>query len=125
MKRVTRNVDPDCAQDLLERVPRACISFVGDDGPEAMPVVLVWREGRYLVGPTDGVERLPRADQEVVLLVDEGTYWFDLRAIAVRGLVKTVEGPADVPPAPTWFEVVPHTTVAWDYGKLRELNDAG
>jgi hypothetical protein len=50
MKRVTRNIDPVYARDLLERVPRACISFACDDGPQAQPVVLLWHDDRYLAG---------------------------------------------------------------------------
>ena len=30
MKRVTRDIDPRSAQDLLERVPRACLSFASE-----------------------------------------------------------------------------------------------
>jgi hypothetical protein len=122
-KRVTRNVDIDRAQDLLERAPRACISFAGNNGPEALPVALVWHEGRYLVGSAQSADRLPRPDQEVVLLVDEGVHWFDLRAVSVRGPAITVEAPAGLAMGQTWFEVVPLTTVAWDYGELRELTD--
>ncbi len=126
MKRVTRNIDPSCARDLLERVPRACLSFASDHGPQAQPIVLVWLDGRYLAGiPLDADPR-PSPGQEVVLLVDEGIHFFDLRAIYIRGRVKPAEAPRGAPAdRRTWVEVVPLKTVAWDYGTLREVKDEG
>ena len=107
MKRVTRNIDPGCGRDLLERVPRACIAFASDHGPQAQPIVLVWHDGRYLAG----------------IPIDEGVHYFDLRAIYIRGLVEPAEAPGGAPAGRTWFEVVPLKTVAWDYGALREVRD--
>ncbi|MBK9714865.1 MAG: hypothetical protein IPO81_26750 [Kouleothrix sp.] len=123
MKRVTRNIAPDRAHDLIERVPRACIAFSGDSGPQAQPVVLVWRDNRYLVGIPDQADRRPGPGHEVVLLVDEGVYFFDLRAIYIRGQAQPAEPPAQAPAGHTWIEVVPLKTVAWDYGMLREESD--
>jgi len=124
MKRVTRNIDPDCARDLLERVPRACIAFACDHGPQAQPIVLVWHDGRYLVGISQHADRKPGPSQEVVLLIDEGVHYFDLRALYIRGQVKQASAPPEAPAADcTWLEVVPLKTVAWDYGTLREVRD--
>ena len=123
MKRVTRNIEPDCARDLLERVPRACIAFASDHGPQAQPIVFVWHDGRYLAAIPEDADRRPSSDHEVVLLIDEGVHFFDLRAIYIRGRVKPAEAPRDAPAGRTWFEVVPLKTVAWDYGLLREIKD--
>ena len=123
MKHMTRDIDPVDAQDLLERVPRACLSFASDHGPHAQPIAFVWREGRYFAGIADTTSLQPTADQEVVLLVDEGVHFFDLRAIYIRGRVKTVEAPNGAPAGYTWFEVIPLKTVAWDYGTLHEVQD--
>ena len=123
MKLVTRDVDPDSTRDLLERVPRACLSFATNFGPRTQPVGLLWHEGRCLVSIPGKAEYQPLSDQEVVLLVDEGIYYFDLRAIYIRGQVKTTEAPPDSPAGRKWFEVVPIKTVAWDYGTLREVED--
>ncbi len=123
MKHVTRDIDPNEAQDLLERVPRASLAFAGSDGPYAQPIAFAWRDGHYLIGlfaPTD-----LQVDQEVVLLVDEGVQFFDLRAIYIRGKVRPAEAPHAAPAAHTWFEVIPIKTVAWDYGTLREVQDEG
>jgi len=123
MKQIIRNIDPVDAQDLLERVPRASLAFAGDYRPHAQPIAFVWRDGRYLVGISAKADLQPAIDQEVVLLVDEGVQFFDLRAIYIRGRVKPVEAPQGVPAGRTWFEVIPLKTVAWDYGTLREVQD--
>lgn len=123
MKRVTRNIDPGSARDLLERVPRACIAFASDHGPQTQPIVLAWHDGRYLAGIPEDADPRPSPDQEVVLLIDEGVHFFDLRAIYIRGRVKPAEAPRGAPAGRTWFEVVPLKTVAWDYGTLREVRD--
>ncbi len=124
MMRVTRNIDPGSARDLLERVPRACLCFVSDHGPQAQPIVLVWHDGRYLAGLPRKAELRPSSGQEVVLLIDEGVHFFDLRALYIRGQVKQASAPPEAPVADcTWVEVVPLKTVAWDYGALREVSD--
>ena len=123
MKTVTRDVDPDSVRDLLERVPRACLSFASDRGPQTQPVGLLWHEGRYLISVPGGADCLPVPGQEVVLLVDEGIYYFDLRAIYIRGQVQVSEAPPNAPVGCKWFEVAPIKTVAWDYGMLREVSD--
>ena len=124
MKRITRDIDPVEAHDLLERVPRASLAFASDDGPYAQPIDLVWRDGRYFVGLSASGRLQPAIDQEVVLLVDEGVQFFDLRAIYLRGRVKPVETPPNAPTGRSWFEVIPLKTVAWDYGTLHEVHDA-
>ena len=123
MKRITRDIDAVDAQDLLERVPRASLAFASDHGPHAQPIAFAWQAGRYLAGIPAEVALQPAIDQEVVLLVDEGVHFFDLRAIYIRGRVKPAEAPNGAPAGRTWFEVIPLKTVAWDYGTLREVKD--
>ena len=123
MKQVTRNIDPDAARDLLDQAPRACIAFATDDGTEAQPVTLLWRDRRYLVGIPEPCVHRPHHGQEVVLLVDEGIHFYDLRAIYVRGALQPADVPADVNGEHAWFEIIPIKTVAWDYGTLHEVDD--
>jgi hypothetical protein len=123
MKRVSRDIDPSRAQDLLERVPRACLGFACDQGPQAQPIVLIWQDGCSLAGIPEQTERLPGEGSEVVLLIDEGIHWFDLRALYIRGQAKQASAPRNAPSGHTWVEVVPLKTVAWDYGALREVRD--
>ncbi|CAG0930042.1 hypothetical protein PLCT1_01249 [Planctomycetaceae bacterium] len=123
MKHITRDIDPIEAQDLLERVPRASLAWANDSGPCAQPIAFVWRDGRYLVGllTTIGLQ----VDQEVVLLIDEGVQFFDLRAIYLRGRVRPIDPPANASADRAWFEVIPIKTVAWDYGTLHEVHNEG
>jgi hypothetical protein len=124
MKQVTRNIDPASARGLLERVPRACLCFASDHGPQAQPIVLVWHDGRYLASIPQKADRKPGPGQEVVLLIDEGVHYFDLRALYIRGQVKQAsESPGEPAADCAWVEVVPLKTVAWDYGTLREVRD--
>jgi hypothetical protein len=123
MKRVTRNINPDSAQDLLKRPARACLCFATDRGPQAQPVALVWQDGRYLVSMPEQTEPQPASGQEVVLLIDEGIHYFDLRALYIRGQVKPALAPRGAQTSRRWWEVVPLKMVAWDYGMMREVRD--
>ncbi len=122
MKHMTRDIDPVEAQDLLQRVPRACLAYADEHGPYAQPIDLVWLDGRYFVGLTS-TDSLPTSDQEVVLLVDEGVQFFDLRAIYIRGKVQPAATPLGASVNHIWFEVIPLKTVAWDYGTLHEVHN--
>ncbi len=123
LKPVTRDIDPAQARDLLERVPRAALVLAGEHGALAQPVRLVARDGRYWVGLAPQTSPRPSPGQEVVLLVDEGVHWFDLRAIYIRGHALPAVAPAGAEAGRDWFEVMPLKTRAWDYGALREVSD--
>lgn len=123
MKHVTRNIDPNAAHDLLERVPRACIAFATEEGPRAQPVLLNWYDSQFRIGFPVSATPYPKAGQEVVLLVDEGVYYFDLRAVYVRGTSQSVQPPSEMPSEHVWFEIVPSKTIAWDYGTMHEVDN--
>ena len=59
----------------------------------------------------------------MVLLIDEGLHFFDLRAMYIRGRVERVDVREGLPEAFSWFAVEPTRTVAWDYGRMREVDD--
>lgn len=124
MKRVTRDIDPADARDLLERVPRACLAYAGELGPQAQPVTLIAREGRYWVGIPEKADHRPGSGQEGVLLAAGGVHIFELRAVYIRGHVQSAAAPAGAPIGCVWFGVVPVRTVAWDYGSTREVDTA-
>ncbi len=123
MKSVTRDIDPRLAQDLLERVPRACLSFAGERGPRVEPVRVVWQNGGCLVGLPPGADARPAPGQEAVLLVDEGIYYFELRAIYIRGSLQPIAAPTGERAGGAWFALAPVKAVAWDYGSMREVDD--
>jgi hypothetical protein len=124
MKRITLNVDLAEVRDLLQRVPRACLAFTGDEGrPHVEPVTVAVEDDCYSVGmPAIAASHLS-AHREVVLLIDDGVQFFDLRAIYLRGHVLppgVVDGPVgDF----SWFAVQPTRSVAWDYARMREADD--
>ncbi len=63
------------------------------------------------------------AGREVHLVRDDGRFWFELRALAVRGVLRRADaGPVDQ--GLRWYVLDPGRTVAWDYGALREVPDA-
>jgi hypothetical protein len=120
MAEVTNRIPFDEARDLLERPGRACVGFVVDGRPHIEAVDLRYQDGRFLVGIGDDTPQ-PDGDAEVVLVVDEGVLFFDLRAVYVRG------GPRPIPPAGgggrTWYDVDPVIVTCWDYGRLRSIDD--
>jgi hypothetical protein len=123
VRRVTLNVDLTEVRDLLERVPRACVAFASDAGPRVELVTVVFKDDRYLVGMPSGAANHPTAHQEVVLLIDDGVQFFDLRAIYVRGHVQPLGGVQGLADDFFWFAVQPTRSVAWDYARMREVDD--
>jgi hypothetical protein len=121
MAHVTQRVDPAELADLLERPPRAAIAFAAGERIEMLPVVYRREGGRHRVGVARGLLPPGGAPERAVLLVDDGRYWFELRAVTLRGrLVAAPEPPAGVASERLWLELVPEHSVAWDYGRLRD-----
>ena len=123
VNRITLNIDPAEARDLLERVPRACLAFASDEGPQAELVTVLFKDDRYLVGMPSSAASHLTGDEEVVLLVDDGVLFFDLRAIYVRGHVQPLGEVEGLAGDFFWFAVRPTRTVAWDYARMREVDD--
>jgi hypothetical protein len=123
VKRITLKIDPVEARDLLERVPRACVAFASDEGPQAELVTVLFKDDRYLVGMPSTAASHPTVDKEVVLLVDDGVQFFDLRATYVRGHVQPLDGMEGLAGDFFWFALQPTRTVAWDYASIREVDD--
>ncbi len=120
MARISRNITFDQARDLLERGARACLAFAGENGAQAQPVIVMWRDEQFFVGIPQNAAQIPAESSEVVLLIDEGIHFFDLRALYVRGHAHPVDPPPQVRSGFTWIALVPSKTVAWDYGTLHE-----
>jgi hypothetical protein len=70
------------------------------------------------------VDALPATGfpDRVVLVVDEGAYWFDLRAAVWRGTVteRTVGPVSAGDDSLVWFHFEPLHFAGWDYGRLHE-----
>lgn len=119
MPRPTRNVDIEELRDLLDRPGRAALASVRDGVPVVVPACLRWTENQWRVGVDPSHGRLPAAGDEVVLVVDEGRQFFDLRAAFVRGLGTPTEPMGQTPDELEWIEVAPTMVVGWDYGRMR------
>lgn len=116
MSPVTVRVPLDECRDIIESDDRACVARISSGRPSIEPVDFRYTEGRFFVRFGDG-SPAPGQGTEVVLLVDEGVLFFDLRAVYVRGAV----GPAlaeEKAPRP-WVEIQPTKVSSWDYGRMR------
>ncbi len=61
------------------------------------------------------------ARREVLLDIDDGMYWFELRGISVRGVARRVDSPeSGAARRLTWYAIEPRRVLAWDYGAIRE-----
>jgi len=115
-ERVSRDVDPAAVADLLERPPRATVAFVNGEEVEALPARARCRDGVH--GFAVRAEDAPDLDdREVVLVRDDGPYWFELRGFTVRGIARR----AAAPDAVAWYDVEPRRVLTWDYGALRVI----
>jgi hypothetical protein len=118
-QRVTRDVEPSAVRDLFQDPMRASVAFVERGGVELLPV-----RSR---GGTDAHEFAVRAGdaptldgREVVLIRDDGAYWFELRGISVRGIARRVD--AREPPDAgglLWYALEARRVLAWDYATIR------
>lgn len=117
---VTRDVEPSSLGDLLEHPPRATVAFVDRREAEVVPARARYHAGTYRFGVRPEVAT-GLDGREVLLVMDDGQYWFELRGISVRGVARRVEradaGEAD---ALAWYAIEPRRVLAWDYGTLRE-----
>ncbi len=119
-KRVTRDVEPSALQDLLAQPPRATVAFVDHDAVDLLPARTGFSNGTYRFGVSVDVAPDLR-NHEVVLLIDDGPYWFELRGISVRGGATRIDPPGQRDKdLLTWYTIEPRRILAWDYGAIRE-----
>lgn len=119
MAGVTNRISVEEAADLLERPGRAGLSFVREGRPLVEPVAFRRRADRFQVRPTG--DPGPEEGDEVVLVVDEGVLFFDLRAVYVRGRWRLA--PVDADGGVGWSDIEPTRITCWDYGRLRADDD--
>lgn len=123
MTRITQRVAPEALRDMLEQVSRGKIAFGDGDRVEATPVAVHVRSGRYLIGVVRAEsEPMPRPEARVTLVVDDGSYWFELRAVWIAGVARAVQAPLGTQlRGLDWFEIVPDRIAAWNYATLHEV----
>lgn len=117
--RVTRDVAVSAVPDLLDHPPRATVAFVDGGAVDLLPARARCRGDTHLFGVLpDAAPDLQNC--EVVLVIDDGPYWFELRGISVRGVAARVEPPGDGGAERlVWYAIEPRRVLAWDYGSIR------
>jgi hypothetical protein len=110
MKQITRAVELEDLRDLVEAPSSAYLAYVADGAPEAVRVTSRRDGERWLVTLPPGTSISDGA--RVVLLIDDGEFYFELRGIRVRG---TLGDAGD-----GMREVVPEKIITWDYGSMRK-----
>jgi len=120
LRRVCRDVEPQAVGDLLENPPRAAVAFVEAEEVEVLPVRARMAGGVHLFAVCADVAP-DLGGREVVLVRDDGPYWFQLRGISVRGVAARAAAPQDESAEPlVWYAIEPRRVLAWDYATLRE-----
>ncbi len=114
MAPITRHVDWRTLAAMLRQPRRAYLAGVSEHGLDLIPVAIRFDGERFWL--RDLPELASWQNGPVRLTVDDGLYWFELRAVTLRGVLE--------PPVDGWREVRPQAISAWDYGSLRESNDA-
>jgi hypothetical protein len=119
VKRVTRDVEPGAVRDLLEDPPRATLAFVEAGEVDVLPARARFEGGvhSFAVRADDAPDL---GGREVVLVRDDGPWWFELRGMSVRGVARSAAAPKDESERHlVWYAVEPRRVLAWDYGTLR------
>jgi len=119
--RVTRDVEPSTLEDLLEHPPRATVAFINRDQAEVVPARAQCRAGTYRFGVLPELTT-DLENREVVVVIDDGQYFFELRGISVRGLARRIyrAEPGDEE-ALAWYVIEPRRILAWNYDAMRDV----
>jgi hypothetical protein len=122
--RVTQRVSLAEIEEVLPEHARAAVAFAGPDGPECVPV-LVRRDGEFHIGLYPDALSTAGLPDRVVLVVDDGHYWFELRAAVWRGTVTFADEDRAAPgdDGLVWLRFRQLRVVAWDYARLREESE--
>lgn len=119
VKHVTRDVEPAAVRDLLEDPPRATVAFMEADEVNVLPARARFDGGVHVFAVRADVAP-DLGGREVVLVRDDGPYWFELRGISVRGLAKPAAAPNEESGRHlVWYDIEPRRVLAWDYSALR------
>jgi len=117
LRRVTRDVEPAALRDMADRPPRASVAFVDGDAVDVLPARARLSSDTYQFAVSADVSPdLTR--REVVLVIDDGPYWFQLRGLSVRGVAERL--PLAAADGLVWYAIAARRILAWDYGALRE-----
>lgn len=121
-RQVTRDVDLTRVADLLTTPRRVSVAFVDNGRIDVWPAGIAARLTEFRFAVARDCPDL--GEREVVLLIDDGSHWFELRGISVRGAARKVDAPgADPNDDAAWYEIAARRVLAWDYGSLRTVTE--
>lgn len=119
VKQVTRDVEAGVVSDLLVDPPRATVAFVEANEVDVLPARAQF-DGSVHLFAVRADDAPDLSGREVVLVRDDGPYWFELRGISVRGGARRAAAPnAESGAHLAWYALEPRRVLAWDYGALR------
>ncbi len=118
MREITRAATLADLHDLLDRVPHANLAFETPAGIDAIPVGFRRIDEQFWVGLPRG-ESAPSAGTQAMLLIDDGWFYFELRGLRVRGVLRDTPAPPALGQALRWLDLEPEKINAWDYGSMR------
>lgn len=108
-KQITRVVGLEDLSDLIDASARAYLAYVAGGAPQAIRVTSRREAGRWMVTLPRGAS-VPDGTP-VVLLIDDGEFYFELRGIRIRGTLREAYAGTR--------EVIPERITTWDYGSMR------
>jgi hypothetical protein len=117
--RVTQRVAAEEVADLVALPRRAALAFARAGSAVPLPVRYRRNGERIAIGLARESLGGP-VPERGVLVVDDGSWWFELRAVTWRGRLEATTPPAGEDQGLLWLEFVPEREVAWNYGALHE-----
>src|SRR5262249_47536173 len=119
-KRVVRDVEPTALRDLLLHPPRATVAFVDGEDVEVLPVRYRLDGDAHLIA-VQGERAAALANREVMLVIDDGAFWFELRGISVRGVAHRTDTAGAGGGDCVWYAIAPTRVLAWSYATIHEV----
>jgi hypothetical protein len=116
---VTRDVAPATVGHLLRDPPRATVAFVDGGAVEVLPARVQAGGDGHAFAVAAGTA-LDLTGREVLLVLDGGSYWFELCGISVRGIAQRKEPVTVRGDERQWYALAPRRVLAWDYAAIRE-----
>lgn len=117
--RITQRVDPERVAAALVEHGRAAIAFDRDGEVDALPVAVRRRDDELWIGLAPEAVPPATAFAHAALVLDDGSFWFELRAVNWRGRIREA-APPEVSDDLVWLSFVPSRASAWDYATLHE-----
>jgi hypothetical protein len=95
-------------------------AFISRDQAEVVPARAQYRADTYRFGVLPEVAT-DLENREVVVVIDDAPYFFELRGISVRGLARRIHrAERGDEEALAWYVIEPRRILPWNYAAMRE-----